>query len=173
MKKRYISIMMTLTAVIGMVIALTLPASAAVRRVVDSDSRYLHQKCEKVTVFDTNLQYLVEDLCDTLSYAGDGCVGISAPEIGVSKRVCVVNIGGENLELINPVLISSKGENSSVEGCVSIPGVYVSISRPTEIEIQYADRYGVSHTMQANGFLARVIMHEMDHLDGVVITDYE
>ena len=173
MKKRFINILMALTVIMGVAAATALPASAAVRRIVDHDSRILHQKSEKVTVFDTNLQELVEDLYETLNYVGDNCVGISAPEIGVSKRVCVVDLGGEKRELINPVLISSKGEMSSVESCVSAPGVWVSVTRPMEIEIQYFDMYGVSHTMQANGFLARVIMHEMDHLDGVTITDYE
>ena len=173
MKKRFISILLTLSVVMGLVASTAMSANAAVRRIVGMDCPLLHDKCETVTRFDSRLEDLIEDMYDTMKNEGDGCVGIAASEIGVLKRVCVIDIGLERYELINPVLISSKGEDISCEGCLSAPGVFVEVARPTEIEIRYDDINGRSHTMLAEGFLARVILHEMDHLDGIVISDYE
>lgn len=173
MKKRFIGILMTVTAVITLVLTAVIPASAAVRRTVEISSPLLHDRSETVTRFDSSLQDLIEDMHDTLKNADDSCVGIAAPEIGILKRVCVIDLGFESYELINPVLISSSGEDISYESCLSAPGVFVKVARPTEIEIRYDDINGISHTMTAEGFLARAILHEMDHLDGIVITDYE
>lgn len=173
MKKRFIGILLNMAVIMGLAAFMAMPANAAVRRIVETDCPLLHDKCEKITRFDRSLQDLIEDMYDTVKSKGEGCVGIAASETGILKRVCIIDLGFERYELINPELISSSGEDISFEGCISAPGVFVEIARPAEIEIRYDDINGRSHTMSAEGFLARVILHEMDHLDGIVITDYQ
>ena len=171
MRNRFFRILLAAVIVVSLSAALTVPACAAVRRIVDPDSPCLHNKAAAVTVFDESLGDLLDDMWDTLESRGPGAVGLSAPEIGVLKCACVVDLGNDRLELVNPAVIRSEGSSEQVEGCLSAPGIFVSISRPQKITVKYMDRSGQSHMITAEDFQARIILHEIDHLNAVTILD--
>lgn len=112
---------------------------------------------------------LLENLTDTL-YASQG-VGLAAPQIGISKRVAVVDIGDGLFELINPVIIERYGEEIDKEGCLSIPGIQGEVKRSAKVVVQCQDREGNLVQYAGEGFLARAFQHEIDHLDGVLFVD--
>lgn len=132
----------------------------------------LREKCEKVTTFDNALSILVDAMFDTMEEA-DG-IGLAAPQIGVTKRMFVVDtrFPNERLVFINPEIIGT-GEKlvPHEEGCLSIPGMYSNIIRPETIKVQAQDLKGKSFVLEASGLLARVIQHENDHLNGVLFID--
>jgi len=142
----------------------------SVRKIVLSPDPVLEQPCTEVTVFDKKLAKLLNDMYDTM-LEFDG-VGLAAPQIGIGKRIAVVDIddGSGTIELINPVLLSADGEQTGPEGCLSFPGLFGEVSRPYSIKVQAQNRRGKWFTIEAEDFLARAILHEMDHLDGVLFT---
>ena len=99
-------------------------------------------------------------------------VGLAAPQIGVGKRVAVVDIGDEQgtVEMINPVILSAEGEQTGPEGCLSFPDLYGEVSRPYKVKISAQDRFGRAYELEAEDFMARAIQHEIDHLDGILFT---
>lgn len=123
--------------------------------------------CQDVEVFDETLHELIDRLTRTL-HATDG-VGLSAPQIGVNKKVTVLDFqdGREPLELINPVLVRYFGEATEMEGCLSYRGIYGEVTRPEAIQVEAQDRNGDVFEITAESFEARAILHEMDHLVGV------
>ncbi len=139
----------------------------------------LKEVCRRVSAFDTELSALVADLVDTM-HAGPGSVGVAAPQIGVTQRVCVVDVsqsrqGRENnhglLVLVNPEIVRREGASVMREGCMSIPDYTGDVERATEIAVRFLDRAGEEHEITATGFEAVAIQHEMDHLDGVLFLD--
>lgn len=142
----------------------------AIRKVVTYPAEILEQDCEVVTVFDKKLVKLLKDMYDTM-LEFDG-VGLAAPQIGLNKRIAVVDIddGMGTIELINPEIIEASGEQTGVEGCLSFPSLYGEVSRPFYIKIKAQDRKGRIYTLEAEDFLARAIQHEMDHLNGILFT---
>jgi len=142
----------------------------AVKQIVMFPNEVLERSCETVTVFDKKLAKLLNDMYDTM-IAFDG-VGLAAPQIGIAKRIAVVDIDDEmgTIELINPKLLSAKGEQLGPEGCLSFPGLYGEVNRPFSIKVQAQNRRGKTFIIEAEDFLARAILHEMDHLDGVLFT---
>jgi peptide deformylase len=132
----------------------------------------LREKTERVTVFDNALAIFVDAMFDTMAEA-DG-IGLAAPQVGVSKRLFVVDTRrpGERMVFINPEIIeTSQTQCALEEGCLSIPGMYYDIIRPEEIVVQAQDLSGKSFVKRASGMLARVIQHENDHLNGVLFID--
>lgn len=132
----------------------------------------LRENAGKVTVFDNALAILVDAMFDTMAEA-DG-IGLAAPQVGVSKRLFVVDTRrpGEKMVFINPEIIETSQEVCSrEEGCLSIPGMYYDIVRPSEITVQAQDLNGKAFITRASGMLARVIQHENDHLNGVLFID--
>lgn len=131
----------------------------------------LRKKAEPVTAFDEELAALVEEMFSTMKL-GKG-VGLAGPQVGVGRRLFVMQIDGDKQRVfINPEIIETSLELSTYEeGCLSIPGVYSDLDRPAEIRVQALNEKGRRFTMGAEGFLARVIQHELDHLDGVLFTD--
>jgi peptide deformylase len=135
----------------------------------------LRQRTEPVERFDAELGTLLDDLAETM-YENAG-VGLAAPQVGDTRRATVVDVseardGTEVLELINPVVVSKSGTMNSEEGCLSIPGVVEMVERSAEVEVEYQDRDGVRHTVRGVDLLARVLQHELDHLDGILFIDH-
>ncbi|MGM9925325.1 MAG: peptide deformylase [Bacillus sp. (in: firmicutes)] len=142
----------------------------AVLPIVKHPNAILEQKCEDVTVFDKKLAKLLDDMYDTMVKA-DG-VGLAAPQVGVAKRIAIVEIDPEEgtLEMINPEIIETNGSEVGVEGCLSFPGIYGEVERAYTVTIQAQDRDGQVFILQAEDFHARAIQHEIDHLHGVLFT---
>ncbi|MEC2053734.1 peptide deformylase [Peribacillus psychrosaccharolyticus] len=142
----------------------------AILPIVLFPEKILKQKCDKVTSFDGKLAKLLNNMYDTMIEA-DG-VGLAAPQIGVKKQIAVVDIGDDTgtLELINPVILDSSGEQTGPEGCLSFPDLYGEVTRPYRVKVKAQDRRGAFFEMEAEDFLARAIQHEIDHLHGILFT---
>ncbi|ADY56631.1 peptide deformylase [Syntrophobotulus glycolicus DSM 8271] len=141
----------------------------AVYQIVKMGEDILREKAQEVKKITPNILKLLENLTDTL-YASQG-VGLAAPQIGISKRVAVVDIGDGLFELINPVIIERYGEEIDKEGCLSIPGIQGEVKRSAKVVVQCQDREGNLVQYAGEGFLARAFQHEIDHLDGVLFVD--
>lgn len=134
----------------------------------------LREKTEPVTVFDEKLDEFTDNMIDTM-FENKG-VGLAAPQVGVSKKIIVIDLSfGEAVDsvmiLINPEVFDSEGEVSMEEGCLSVPGVYEELVRPEKIRVRYRDVDGEEHETCAEGMLARAIQHEVDHLVGILFVD--
>lgn len=129
----------------------------------------LRKETEPVVVFDDSLKDLLAEMIRLMNMH-DG-VGLAAPQVGVSSRLAVVFFEGKLHVLANPVLLSSEGEQVGEEGCLSFPGIFGNVNRPTKITIRHRDIDGGEHETTVEGFLARAFLHEMDHLDGRLLID--
>lgn len=141
----------------------------AIRNVVQVGDEVLRQKCFAVENFDESLEKLLDDMRDTVKK--EQGAGLAAPQVGVLRRVAVVDVEEGYFELINPVILQQKGEQSGWEGCLSVRGKSGIVSRPMKVKISFQDRKGEKYLLQAKGFFARAICHELDHLDGVLYID--
>ncbi|NNU82529.1 peptide deformylase [Geobacillus sp. BMUD] len=130
----------------------------------------LEQPCAPVTIFDRRLGRLLDDMYETM-LAADG-VGLAAPQVGIAEQIAVVDVGDEHgrIELINPVVIETRGEEVDVEGCLSFPGLFGEVPRAKYVKVRAQNRRGRPFTLSATGFLARALQHEIDHLHGVLFT---
>ncbi|MEK4228681.1 peptide deformylase [Solibacillus sp. FSL H8-0538] len=138
----------------------------AIKQVVFNPAKILTQKTKEVEVINEEIIQLLDDLYDTM-VEHDG-VGIAAPQINVGLRVAIVELGEDILEMINPTVIETRGEEEDVEGCLSFPDLFGMVKRPTYVKIEAADREGRVYELEAEDFEARAILHEIDHLDGVL-----
>ena len=141
----------------------------AIRNVVQVGDDVLRQRCNEVTEFDEKLHTLLDDMKDTVKK--EQGAGLAAPQVGVLRRVVVVDVEEGYFEFINPVLLQQKGEQSGWEGCLSVRGKSGIVSRPMKVTLAFQDRYGEKYVLKAKGFFARAICHELDHLDGVLYID--
>ena len=146
-----------------------------VREIVKFGSKVLRRTCDPVNPVGLEVSGLLQDLFDTLEEA-DG-VGLAAPQIGVTKRVLVVDVSSQEsnippIGLVNPRIARSSGTVICEEGCLSIPELYGDVSRCTEIEVETTDVEGETYRFEAEGFYARVLQHEIDHLDGKLFIDF-
>ncbi|WP_127568249.1 peptide deformylase [Paenibacillus xylaniclasticus] len=144
----------------------------AIRIIVKDPDPVLREVAKEVTKFTPNLHKLLKDMAETM-YDAEG-VGLAAPQVGISKRVIVVDIGDEEhglIEMVNPVIVSSEGEQVGPEGCLSIPNLNGDVKRADRIKVAGQDRNGNPFELEASGFLARAFQHEIDHLNGVLFTD--
>jgi peptide deformylase len=143
----------------------------AIRMIVKDPDPVLREKAITVTKFNSNLHKLLDDMAETM-YDAHG-VGLAAPQIGISKRVIVMDVGNEQglIEVINPIVTLSSGEQIGPEGCLSIPGIRGEVKRPLQVTLSGQDRNGNSITINGSELLARCMMHELDHLNGVLFTD--
>lgn len=119
--------------------------------------------------FDDKLAMTLDDMAETM-YKAEG-VGLAAPQIGILRRYCIIDVGDGIIELVNPVIESMSGEQTGEEGCLSIPNRYESVTRPMTVTVRAQDRKGNSFTITAEGFKARALCHEIDHLDGILYID--
>ncbi len=141
----------------------------AIRNIVQVGDDVLRQKCFPVEEFDEKLWKLLDDMKETVKKE-DGA-GLAAPQVGVLRRLAVVDVEEGYFEFINPVIVSQKGEQSGWEGCLSVRGKSGIVSRPMKVTVVYQDRNGEKQTVKAKGFFARAICHELDHLDGILYID--
>ena len=126
----------------------------------------LTKKCREVVKFDDRLFTLLEDMKETLELAQG--VGLAAPQVGILRRVVIIDIGEGPIELINPVIIEQSGEQEGLEGCLSCPGEWGITKRPMNVTVKAQDRNGKEFTMSGEGLLAKAFCHELDHLDGII-----
>ena len=141
----------------------------AIRKIVKIGDEVLTKVAKPVTKFDQKLCLLLDDMAETMYEAGG--VGLAAPQIGILRRIFVVDIGDGLIEVINPVVTEKSGEEIDIEGCLSIPNRIGLVSRPTKITIEAVDRNGKPITLEAEDFLARAFCHEFDHLQGILYLD--
>ena len=138
------------------------------RKILTDKEPALHKVCKPVEKFDWRLHKLLKDMADTLEEANG--VGLAAPQVGILRRVVLVDTGEEILELINPTLIETSGEQIGAEGCLSVPGKYGLVKRPYIAKVRAQDRYGEWFEAEGEELIARCFCHELDHLDGIVYT---
>ncbi|MBR3504201.1 MAG: peptide deformylase [Clostridia bacterium] len=129
----------------------------------------LRKKAHPVKLIDRRTQALLKDMTETM-YAAEG-VGLAAPQVGILRRIVVIDVGDGLVELINPEIIASEGAEVGAEGCLSVPGRRGTVERPTKVVVRALDRKGRQIEFTAEGFFARAVCHELDHLDGVVYVD--
>ena len=143
----------------------------AIRIIVQDPDPVLRERTIEVTKFNTNLHKLLNDMAETM-YDAEG-VGLAAPQVGISKRVIVVDVGDDNglIEMVNPEIITTSGEQLGPEGCLSIAKLNGDVRRAMHIKVKGFDRNGVLFEIEASEFLARAFQHEIDHLNGVLFTD--
>ena len=141
----------------------------AIRNVVQVGDDVLRQRCFEVEAFDEKLWALLDDMKDTVKK--EQGAGLAAPQVGILRRVVVVDVEEGYFEFINPVITAQKGEQTGWEGCLSVRGKRGVVSRPMKVTLSYQDRNGEKHILKAKGFFARAICHELDHLDGVLYID--
>lgn len=141
----------------------------AIRNVVQAGDETLRTKCFPVENFDEGLWTLLDDMKDTVKK--EQGAGLAAPQVGILRRVVVVDVEEGYFEFVNPRILSQKGEQTGWEGCLSVRGKRGLVSRPMKLKLAYQDRNGNELTLQAKGFFARAICHELDHLDGVLYID--
>ena len=141
----------------------------ALRNIVKLVDDVLRKKCRAVTMIDSKTHQLLDDMAQTM-HAANG-VGLAAPQVGLLKRIVVIDVGDGVIELINPEIIATSGEQTDDEGCLSVPDKFLPVSRPNVVKVRALDRYGKSFTMEGEGLLARAFCHEIDHLDGKMFLD--
>ena len=141
----------------------------AIRTIVKHGDPVLRKTSRTVLQFDERLHTLLDDMKETM-YDADG-VGLAAPQVGILRRVCVIDIGEGLIELVNPVIIEKNGVQNESEGCLSLPGNYKTTCRPMSVTVRAQDRNGETFTVSGEGLLARAFCHEIDHLDGVLFID--
>lgn len=145
-------------------------ASMSIRKIITAENPTLRQKAKKVHRFDASIQKLVEDMFETMHSANGA--GLAAPQIDISIRVFVAEYEERRFVLVNPEIIKAEGEVLGSEGCLSIPGYYgENIRRADSIVVKGQDTHGKSVRVRAEGWLARIMQHEIDHLDGVLFLD--
>ena len=137
---------------------------------VDTDNETLRKKSREVENIDERILTLLDDMAETM-YAANG-VGLAAPQVGILKRVVVIDVGEGLIELINPVITYKKGEQIDAEGCLSVPGKSGTVSRPEKVMVRAKNRKGEEINIEGTGLLARALCHEIDHLSGTIYTDH-
>ena len=147
----------------------------ALRNILTKDQPGLYKKSRSVTSFNPRLRQLLDDMADTLEESGG--VGLAAPQVGILRRAVLVietNVEEDEdeyiIELINPEIIETSGEQDGAEGCLSVPGEYGLVKRPMNVRVRAQDRYGEWFEVEGIGLTARCFCHEIDHLEGIVFT---
>lgn len=138
----------------------------AIRQIVKEGDDVLTKKCREVVKFDDRLFTLLDDMKETLELAQG--VGLAAPQVGILRRVVIIDVGEGPIELINPVIIDKSGVQEGLEGCLSCPGEWGITKRPMNVTVKAQDRHGKEFTMSGEGLLAKAFCHELDHLDGII-----
>lgn len=141
----------------------------AKRTIITDPDQILRKKSREVISFDARLHTLLDDMIETLE-AADG-VGLAAPQVAILKRVAIVMTDDVFLEMINPKIVDQKGEQTGAEACLSVLGRSGTVTRPSEVTVEYLDRYGEKKSATVSDLEARAVCHELDHLNGVLFID--
>ena len=145
----------------------------AIRKIRTDEDPILRKKSKVVSNYSDRLKVLVEDMYETMDVAYG--VGLAAPQVGILKRVIVIDNrdeeNGKRFYMINPEIIEKEGVEVGMEGCLSVPGKQGTVERSKDIKVRYNDLSGEEKTLEAEDFLARILQHEIDHLDGILYTD--
>ncbi len=142
----------------------------AIRNIIKEGDPFLNKVCHPVEKFDRKLSILLDDMAETMHHA-DG-VGLAAPQVGILRRVVVIDIGDGPVDLVNPVFLEQSGEQECVEGCLSSPGQYGITKRPMHVKVQAQNRKGEFFELEGEELLATVCCHEIDHLDGILFKSH-
>ena len=144
----------------------------ALRKIVEMGDPCLNKVCRPVTEFNSRLHTLLDDMADTLAEANGA--GLAAPQVGVLRRLCLVldEESGEYLELINPEIIAASGEQTGLEGCLSVPGKWGIVTRPNRVRVRAQDRDGNWFEAEGEELTARAFCHEIEHLDGHLYVEH-
>ena len=139
------------------------------RKILTDQDPALHKVCRPVEKFDRRLHKLLDDMAETLEQANG--VGLAAPQVGILRRAVIVDVGDEILELVNPTLLETDGEQTGAEGCLSVPGKYGLVTRPYYAKVRAQDRFGEWFEVEGEEIIGRCFCHEIDHLDGILYTE--
>lgn len=142
----------------------------ALREIIKEGDELLNKKCREVEKFDPKLAQLLDDMAETL-YDADG-VGLAAPQVGILRRICIIDIGNGLTEMINPVITAASGVQESSEGCLSCPGRFGITKRPKNITVQYQTRNNETMILKCEDLMAKAVCHEVDHLNGILFTEH-
>lgn len=141
----------------------------AIRKILKIGDETLRKHARPVAEVDRRTRQLLDDMAETM-YAADGA-GLAAPQVGILRRVVVIDVGEGLLELVNPEILSTEGEQRQAEGCLSVPGKRGVVARPAKVTVRALNRRGKPVEIVGEGFLATALCHEIDHLDGVLYVD--
>ena len=141
----------------------------AIRKILKIGDETLRKHARPVTEVDRRTRQLLDDMAETM-YAADGA-GLAAPQVGILRRVVVIDVGEGLIELVNPEIVASEGEQHQAEGCLSVPGKRGVVARPAKVTVRALNRRGKPVEIVGEGFLATALCHEIDHLDGVLYVD--
>lgn len=141
----------------------------AIRNIVKIGDDTLRKICRTQLTFDERLAMLLDDMAETM-YKADG-VGLAAPQVGILRRFCVIDVGDGLIELVNPVITEKSGLQTGNEGCLSVPNRSETVKRPMRVTVRAQDRNGNNITVTGEGLKARALCHEIDHLDGILYID--
>jgi peptide deformylase len=141
----------------------------AIRNIVTKGDDVLRKTCRTQLQFDDKLATILDDMRETM-YKAEG-VGLAAPQVGILRRFCIIDVGDGLIELINPVIVETKGVQIGNEGCLSVPGEYAEVERPNYVKVTAQDRFGNNIVVEGTELKARALCHEIDHLDGILYID--
>ena len=141
----------------------------ALRKILTEGNPTLNKVCRPITAFDERLATLLDDMKETVTHANG--VGLAAPQVGVLRRVVVVDLGDEIVELVNPRILEQSGEQDGLEGCLSVPDRFGMVKRPNHVKIEAQDRNGDWYEYEGEALIARCFCHELEHLDGHLYTE--
>ena len=142
----------------------------AIRQIRGKDEEILRKKCKEVKEITPRILEMLDDMVDTLN-ADEYGVGLAAPQVGILKRMVVIDVGEGMIELINPVIVETRGSQTGYEACLSVPGVKGIVTRPNYVKVEALNRKGEKFTVDGTELLARAFCHEIDHLDGILYVD--
>jgi peptide deformylase len=142
----------------------------AIRNIRIIGDEILHKKSRRVDEINDRIHILLSDMADTLHSTSDG-VGLAAPQVGVLRRVVVIDMGNGVINLINPEIVSTEGSVEGVESCLSVPAKTATVARPKKVTVKATNEKGEEFTVEGEGLLAVCLCHEIDHLDGILFVD--
>ena len=142
----------------------------AIRNIIKKGDEILNKHSKEIKEITPRILELLDDMKDTLHHCGNG-VGLAAPQIGILKKIVIIDTGEGFMELINPVIIEQEGEQTEAEGCLSVPGVWGRVRRPERVVVEYLNRKGEKVRKEGTGLLAICFCHELDHLDGILFDE--